>query len=545
MLVPARDRLGVVRQTVTSVVQDSLHPAANLLGDRPAHRPCRRAPVPSSRRDRDDDVTAPTHKLSRRHDLRAWTVFTVVALLLLATVPLATAASAQLPALPDPGLPPAGEGEEEPGAAQPDGEGLKTAYWTAPVSDVFPNTVVSEFPPGVVCILFPEACGEGTNPLTAPVQDLLVAGIDGLDQVASADSPQPVPPGTLPLGILSGNQRYSSGLGIPLPALGEDKVFGELLITLQMTDYAFAVESPAFRELVNAVLSQATANSGPEPFQALLQNIAGGTTPPFTTDFPGLEMCVITADWAAGESQPVADQPAVDPLACSERVDPAEDGTVTFDMTFIANSTLDGFLPAWQGVIVRPLEAQNLAFGDRDYTTNYLAYLEDPAVAPPTVTSTEVDGPPPPLEGGPPAAASGVGGGSGSSGSSGSAGLSGISGSSGTSSGTQGSTGGSSAPAPSGTSDAAPIAETSTEDIAVPETAGDDAVLADESVDSSPLADSAPTDVASSGWIPYVLLPMLLGGALWYGRVLDAPPAESVTRSGAMTRLLRQRGFAI
>src|SRR5690606_34072574 len=62
---------------------------------------------------------------------------------------------------------------------------------------------------------------------------------------------------------------------------------------------------------------------------------------------------------------------------------------------------------------------------------------------------------------------------------------------------------------------------------------------------AAPLLDAAPVDITSSGWIPWVLLPMVLGGALWYGRVLDGAPVQRVVRAGAMTRLLQQRGFQL
>lgn len=528
----------------------------------------------------------------RQHDVRAWGVFVVLALLLLATVPLARPASAQLPEVPvplpgdpedpedpadpedpedpedpadpeDPGDPedPADPGEGPgggeapgiPGAGAPAAGGPKTAYYTSATSDSLPNTLISEFPPGVVCILFPDACAEGPNQLTDPLQAGLVSATD-LADASSADATQPVPPGDLPVGILGGSQRYASALDVRLPPVGENQSFGEFLVTLQMTENAFALESPAFRELVNAALVQATADAGPAAFEAFFAGIASGEVAPFTTDFPGLEMCVIKTPWDAGASQPRTSQPEIDPLFCSPVAKPGPDGAITFDMTFAANDSLPGgFVPGWEGVLVRPLAAANVAYGDPDFTTNYIAYVADPALAPPTVTAPVVDGPPPaqPVMGGTTGGDSDTGG----SGGSGADVAGSTSGGGGSSSGRPASTGGSAGrpttPSPSGSATAfgpAPVSQGA----AVTSPAGVDGGTTDVAVEPStdgtaagPALAGVTTEVGSSAWIPWVLLPMLLGGSLWYGRVLEGGPTQAVVRAGAMTRLLRQRGFPV
>ena len=54
------------------------------------------------------------------------------------------------------------EAEERPADVQAQG------YYTADTSDALPPILTREFPPGVVCIVVPEACGEDTEPITGP-----------------------------------------------------------------------------------------------------------------------------------------------------------------------------------------------------------------------------------------------------------------------------------------------------------------------------------------------------------------------------------------
>ncbi len=499
--------------------------------------------------------TTSSTTLAVRHDARAWGVFFVLALMLLASVPLVGQARAQIPGLPalpppigggaseEPTDPPSEEGPSAPALpiapAEASADGLKTAYYTAANSDLAPNTLISEFPPGVVCILAPEFCGDGPNELTDPIQGAVVGGTDGIDSATSGQQ-QPVPPGTLPVGVLSGNPRYTSALGILLPEVGDNQSFSEFLVTLQMSDMSFAVESPAFRALATAVLEQAGANSGPEAFQRFFDGLSSGETDLFTPDFAGLEMCVIKTPWDRGDNQPKSVEPEIDPLFCSAAAKPDESGVVTFDMTFPANDSLpEGFVPGWEGVLVRPLGSQNLAYGDADYTTNYYAFFENPDEFPPMVATTVVDGPPPPV----PTTPGGQNTGSApvSSGGGGSSGSSFPSGGGGSS--RPGSSGGSSVaaspvlsnPGAPGGADVGATLETPVAESAENGQIGGPTAAA-------PL-DSTPVDMSSSGWIPWILLPMLLGGGLWYGRVLEGGPIEAVSRSGAMTRLLRERGF--
>ena len=333
------------------------------------------------------------------------------------------------------------------------------------------------------------------------------------------------------------------------PPVGEGKTVGSYTI-FQMSDASFSIQSPAFREFVTVAVSQAGTGS-PEDFQPLFDSIVAGETDLFTEDFPGLEACIAAEPWTPGPNQPLEAEPSVgDGFACSDAAYPDDAGVVTFDLTFAAQEYFnpEPFFPVdWSnGLLIRPLAAQNLAYGDADYTTNYYAYLEDITANPPQVSYDEVDAPAPvptippnDSSGGSSGSGSSSGGSGGSSGSSGGRGSSSGSGSSGSSSG--GSTSRPSSPASSTTATTTTIAPPG-------DLGGSDIADVEAVAEAEPFTDDfAPVhETATSFPIAWVLLPMMLGGAFWYGRVLDTSPVvQQVVRSGAMTRLLRQRGFNV
>lgn len=512
-----------------------------------------------------------------RHDARAWLAFAFVATLLLATMPLTGTASAQLPdGLPIPGgeeeqpeddgsgaddeqdeeedggsplpvAPPGGDdggedgGDEGSGAGQeqaPPGGEFKTAYFTSPTSQLMPGTIAVQ---QAQCILVPESCTPDAQQITGPV----IGGVgsaQGGTNTATAPAPEPVPPGDLPVGLLNGNQRYASAIDIGPPDVTDGKVVQEYLLSFQMSSLSFSLESPAFREFIEVTLTQSSSGS-PQDYGTLLQAIATQEQPAFTTDFPGLEACLIIEPWEAGEDQPREAQPEIDFFYCSPRAEPDENDVVTFDLTFLAADHHAGFINWEHGLLIRPLAAQNLAFGDADYTTNYYAYLENPSENPPSAEVSEADEPTP-VPTTPPGTNNGSGGGSGSSGSGGSGSSSGggrgSSGSGSTSSGTSGSRPSSPAASSPATSAVPPTGDSGAVESAV----GDPVATALDAEDPfAPVAEEA--EEPSSFPIAWLLLPMMIGGAFWYGRVLDGAPVTQVVRAGAMTRLLRERGFSV
>ena len=493
------------------------------------------------------------------HDARAWLLFFLVATMLLATVPLARNAEAQLPIPlpgqsedPEPTEPPAdpteepteespiptlpsGGDEEEPPAST--GE-FKTAYFTAPTDELIANTdaIVT-----AQCILFPDTCTPEAQEITGPVLEG-VAGAEAGVTEGTEGAPQPVPPGRLPVGLANGNQRYASAVDIGPPDVPAGKTVSEYLISFTISPASFAVESPAFREAALAALS--STDGSPDAFQAYFESVATQETPLLTPNITGLEACVISEPWEAGENQPQEAQPEVDFFYCSSRAEPDENNVVTFDMTFPAQDALtdnEAFKLDWSnGILIRPLAAPNLAYGDADYSTNFQIYIEPLADNPPAVSVVQADKPTPPPTTPPREPTTSNSGGSTSSG--GSSRPSSSSGSSRPS--TSSSASRPSSPAASSGSTTSTPANTSP---AAASPLGDitAATGAAETGEAAPLDFTPVNEPTKSFPIAWILLPMLLGGAFWYGRVLDGAPLTAVVRAGAMTRLLRERGFQV
>lgn len=503
-----------------------------------------------------------SHSAQRRHTSSAWLAFALLAAAVLAMPPLARPANAQLPdELPVPsgeddapagGLADDLAGEDEPDAGDGEGGGQQAedappaggrpgpdqdGYWTNRTSAVLPAIATSEFPPGVLCILAPEFCSEDAQQISGPVQDALLGGRDAADE-ATEGAPQPVPGGTMPVGLLSGELRYASGIGVSLPDLPADREVDTFTLTVHRAAESFATESPAFRELIAAVVAQAGEESGPEPFIEALQLAAEGDVSLLETEITGVEACAITTPWQAAENQGAELLPEIDPIYCVDDPEPTEDGVHTFDLSFAANDHYAGVIDL-HGVLLRPLFPANLAYGDPDFSTNFILYFagpdaEDPEIRPAYAFSDRpAPQPPPPLEGPAGGLVGGATGGSGLAPAPG-GGLGGLGGLGG------GVTSGAPALAPP---DAPGGADVATPE-AVPDQGQEEVAIAEGPVapipEFAPIAQEQP---ASSAWVPWVLLPLLLGGAWWYGRVLGSPPPDVVGRAGAMTRLLRQRGF--
>lgn len=474
----------------------------------------------------------------------------VMAALVLCYPLLAGVASAQLPDPPVDLPGPIGEPTEEPddppsddpgggddptgSAPAPPGGGdegdPEYAYYTGESSNVLPESVTSEFPPEVLCLVIPQTCSEDAEPITGPVEEGMQGGASGLDE-GSRDSPEPVPDGELPVALNGGSLRYASALPLvpELPPAGE--VIDEFVVTLHQGDLAYAVESPAFREFILAALVTYQTESPDQMGNALAQT-ASGETPPLTENITGVEVCPITTPFELGLDQPESELPVSDDqlIYCVGQQEIPEDGVWTFDLSFAAQDFADGFID-FHGVLIRPFGAENLAYGDADYSTNWYVGFQGPSGEnPPTAAQRTGPAPEEPTFG------------SGSSGSGGSGGFSGgSSGSSGFGSGgSSGSTGGGSAPSTGGVAVGAPGAPGGT-DVPLAEAGPAPAEGAAEDLFTAATADEG----GSSDWLPWILIPMILGGTFWFGRVVDAEAPLSILRDGAMKRFLRTRGYAL
>lgn len=262
----------------------------------------------------------------------------------------------------------------------------RQAYFTRPATEPAPPVLFSGFPPGTVCLVAglvgaPQLCGETVQ----DVADTLGLS-DGLPLPVSPDSTvlQPVLPGTTPVGMLGGQERYASLLQFQLPVLAEDEELTSLELILHQDGLSFALESPAFRALVLAVILQAE-DPNPDVITDTLARTVSGEIPAVTQSATGIEACPVVEGWNGGDAQDAAVDgtrlPDADCIRGTTGIfDPAE-ATWTFDLTFAAQAWSSGTGTGDQltneGIIFRPLGAPNVAYGDPDLSTNFLISLAD------------------------------------------------------------------------------------------------------------------------------------------------------------------------
>lgn len=278
----------------------------------------------------------------------------------------------------------------------------RQAYFTHPATEAIPPLLTNGFPPATVCLVaglvgVPQLCGELVRDLLDPL------GLsDGLPILSTPDSQivQPVLPGTTPVGMLLGQERYVSLLQFPLPVLPEGERFASFDLVLHQDGLNLALESPAFRELVFDVIAQLDERD-PELFLATLARVVSGELPLLTQNVTGIEACPVLEEWNAGDAQDAALDgtrlPDSDCIRGTTGTFDPETGTWTFDLTFAVQAWEAGDLPN-QGIILRPVGAPNVAYGDPDLSTNFIVSLADgeaqPGKRPAIRFTTIVDAPP-------------------------------------------------------------------------------------------------------------------------------------------------------
>ncbi|HEX2027431.1 MAG TPA: hypothetical protein VHF25_05470 [Nitriliruptorales bacterium] len=393
----------------------------------------------------------------------------------------------------------------------------REAYFTQSAGASVPDTLVSEFPPGVVCVLRPEACAEQSDPVRAPVNDALRDHPP--EQTVPAGPGQPVAPDTLPTGLLGGQPRYASYLHFELPAIpeGHDLVAFELV--LQQAGVNYRTDSPTFREAVEAVVLAAGTRDQEiverELREALeSERLRAGEEAPY-----GVEACMALGEWQEGDDQEWSAQPETDCIVlASTGTRDAETGTWTFDLTWIVQAWLDG--QPNRGLYLGPVAAPNLAFGDRDTSTNAQVSFggadaggSAPTIRYAVVAASEATG----SVGGPVPAGAGPAGPLAGGVSSG---------------GVPGPAGGLSVPS-FGQEPAPTIAGPGT----APRSGVPPQVAAPATHASVPAASGQPI----TPWYVWLLLPAGLGAAFVLARSLTAEPVAVVERPGAMSRLIERR----
>ncbi len=387
----------------------------------------------------------------------------------------------------------------------------KTAYFTRPISSATPPVLTTGFPPSTACLVaglagLPELCGEQV----ADIADQLGLG-GGIPVPETIDSSlvQPVAPATLPIGMAAGQERYSSLVRFELPELPAGQEFAKIELLLRPDGISYAVESPAFRDLVLAAVSQ-VSEQDPSQFADVFSDVASGETAVFAESITGIEACPTIEAWDDGTAQNAGVEgervPDVDCLIGTTGVFDTSNSTWVFDITFAAQAWTTGGLGGEavpnEGLLLRPLGAENLAYGDPDVSTNWMVSLANHdavddlkprlrySVAPaaPAIETITPDG-------------------------------------------------GLSSPAAPIASPSAPASQSSPiiENTAAPQTQ----TVLPGGIRARYAQPAAVSTGASSPWWLLLLAPLLIGGAWSLGESIFALPDRRVGRAGALDRLMR------
>ena len=266
----------------------------------------------------------------------------------------------------------------------------REAYFTYPATQVTPPLLRNGFPPATACLVaglagVPQLCGTQAQQIAA-----LLGLSDGLPVLVTPDGDlaQPtVAPGTTPVGMLGGQPRYVSLLALNLPPLPDGARYGKFELVMHEDGINFAIESPALRDVVLQAVAQ-LENQDPKKIVDAINRAISGEVPLATNTITGIEMCPVVSDWQGGPAQGASLDgsrlPRVDCLTGTTGTFNEADRTWSFDLTFAAQAWtegVDGQDVANQGIMLRPLGAPNLAYGDPDFSTNWIVGLADSANA--------------------------------------------------------------------------------------------------------------------------------------------------------------------
>jgi hypothetical protein len=387
-------------------------------------------------------------------------------------------------------------GQEGGGAATPL-KAAKEAYYTFPIEGSLPPVLTKQVPPSAVCLVAPaQVCGPEVDALKVTL---------GLDQglpvpdVPDFMLPQPVEPGTLPVGMIGGAARYVSALRFDLPSIPKGALVEKFDLVLDEGSFTFSIESPAFRAAVLAGLAQ-YPEPKPDVLQAYLAGVAGGNPALAAFEPTGIEACLVRSPFTAGPSQDPKARPQADCLVGATGERDAAAGTWTFDIAGIVQEWVDG--APNEGIYLGPLGAQNVAYGDPDPSTNFQVSLKTAPAAdgtgPRAVVAT---GEKPPELTDLPLSDSGVLGES--------------------------------------LSDAGPVDNVST----IGSPLGSSGVVGsvDTGATTEPASERRTLPDASSPWWLWLLVPIGVAGCYALAQALDATPEAVTRRAGAMTRLVEAR----
>lgn len=402
--------------------------------------------------------------------------------------------------------------------------------YVSPLTDAAPAALTSRFPPEVVCIVFPDTCGDEAQQANEAFQ----TATGEVDDNAPTSPVQPVPPDSVAASFAAGTTRYQSALRFELPEVPSGEEIVTYRLTIEQGQPTYHSSSPMFRQAVLAAVagvgSQDEQVFRDEFVKALErepvdQQVIGIEACPLTQAFEGTEAGEARSDDEIPREEGDDDGPGPLALNCILGANGQFDedaGTWSFDLTFAAEDWSSGELDN-HGVLLRPAAAPNLAFGDPDTSTNAQVVL-DVTTASATVETAPPPEPVEPLE---PLSTDGGAGGVDDG-------------------------GGGEAPAPE-VSFGEPVDTgggvetgggtglgTGQPDVAPAEPAPETDAPAVAAPDTEPAA-----SVPQTPWWVWTLVPVFLGGMYVMAQALVADPALATgARGGAMTRLIAQRRAA-
>lgn len=441
-------------------------------------------------------------------------------------------------------LAPVAVAEEVPEDAQTV-EPERKGYYAADQSNYTDNVLLSQFPPEAICLVAPQACffPEDDSPQgqLGGVGNEAFSTIDEGErelfaQIAendSAEEPNPVPPGSLPVSVIAGQPYHRSALEIPLPDLPEGDTVDSFTMVLTQGQPTYSNESPAFRQAVLAALTCASENDESPFGRCTQEEFEKVPAAELTNDSPVLvEACPITGEWDGEENQDEDEIPEADCLFTAAGIPVDGTNAWVFDLTFAAQAWYDGTFPN-NGLLLRPGAAENFAYGDPETTYSKQVTFDGtvqiamessegftaPPPSDPPASSTTTTPPPPPS----------------SSGSTG-----------GTSTAPppqpQPQSGGAVNPPTTGQPSTAQQPTVSQPESSAPaETAPPQQPAAEQ---PQTLAAGTPLGTPENQWWLWLLVIPFLGGAFLLARSLEEEAVAATERSGAMTRLLERQAAA-
>lgn len=278
--------------------------------------------------------------------------------------------------------------DEGPDEGQPLEVDASTLY-VSPVTDALPPILTTSVPPAAVCVLQPDLCPDRPEWLPEPLpwRDDIPTLIRGIQDQMRDLPVQPVPEGNAAVSFLGGTTRYQTAVRFDTPTVpeGEDVLRYEL--TLGQSQPSYHLNSPAFRRIILGAF-ETIGSSDPAAFA---EGLAAALTEEDLLDFStimSVEACPLLEPFDPGGA-PMAsdaaelpqhevdgdDEPAIDCTFGGNGVFDEDAGVWRIDLAFTAQAWADGEIDN-HGVLLRPVGAPNLAFGDPDLSTNAQLLLD-------------------------------------------------------------------------------------------------------------------------------------------------------------------------